>query len=149
MKFKKGSILEATETHIAHQCNCLTVGSFGLAKKIFDKYPEANTYRLPEFDRVYGSISVHKISENRTIINLYSQFYPGFPKRIGFDGIVSRLKAFFLCLFEVQRDVHSSLIAIPKGIGCGLGGGNLELYERTIRKFEDMTGIEFVSYELP
>ena len=35
------SILEANTKYIAHQCNCITSHSAGIAKRIFDKYPYA------------------------------------------------------------------------------------------------------------
>ena len=39
------NLLEADEEYVAHQCNCLTVTSHGLAKTIADIYPWADVYR--------------------------------------------------------------------------------------------------------
>ncbi len=82
------SLLEANTKYIAHQCNCITSHSAGIAKAIFDKYPYANTYK----DRMYtgynfpGRIDVLGNGEDsRFIINMYVQFWPGKPGKDIYD----------------------------------------------------------------
>ena len=45
ISYKNKSILELDpEIYICHQCNCESVQALGLAKAIFDKYPDSDIY---------------------------------------------------------------------------------------------------------
>ena len=61
---------------LAHQCNCITGHNVkGLAKQIYDLVPNKEIFSNNEF----GAIKVHHYQEDKLIINVYAQYYPGPP----------------------------------------------------------------------
>ena len=68
-------ILTVDDGFICHQCNCVTLKSAGLAKLIFMKYPDANTYIDTLRTRTYGTIDVIG-----NVVNMYAQYKPSKPK---------------------------------------------------------------------
>ena len=131
------SLLEANTKYIAHQCNCITSHSAGIAKAIFDKYPYANTYK----DR-RGTIdnqgTVHVLGngdEQRYIINMYVQYYPGKPTH--FDNYYNRLMYLKKCLNRISQISNLESIGFPFGMGCRLAGGNQSDYTEILEKFAE------------
>lgn len=155
-----GNLLEVPEKYITHQCNCLTQNSAGTAKAIFDKFPYANTYER----RVRGEdgettnkdipgtiVILGNGKEQRFIINMYAQYYPGKPKypKSSLDGIPVREKYFYHCLLRVAKIPNLESIAFPWRIGCNLGGGDWEHYLGMIGNFAqyvDGTGVKVRVY---
>jgi len=146
-----GDLLEATEKYIAHQCNCLTQNSAGTAKAIFDKFPHANTYerrvRLPDGTNsivdVPGTIVIlGNGQDQRYVINMYAQYYPGRPKypKSSLDGLAVREKYFYRALLRVASLPDLESIAFPWRIGCNLGGGDWEHYLGTLTNFAQYVG---------
>eukprot|EP01147_Barroeca_monosierra_P007763 gene7763-630_t len=132
---KPGDILNATEQYVAHQCNCISITARGLASAIFSKYPEANIYKLRKSKKKKdypGAITVH---EGRPfhIINMLAQRYPGQPRER--DTTTQRLQWFQQCLEHIARIPDIQSIAFPHKIGCGLGGGDWDIYFDMITKF--------------
>lgn len=115
---------------IAHQCNCVTKKSRGLAKAIFDKYPQANTYSN-NYNRILGEISIHG-----KIINMYAQKYPGGSKSE--KEYNDRLKYFKSCLKKINREFPDKSIAMPYNIGCGLAKGKWKDYKKIIKKYDNI-----------
>lgn len=121
-----GSIIDAKEQYIAHQCNCLTNKSAGTAKAIFDAFPYANTYATRVEADVPGKIIVlGNGKDQRYVINMFGQYYPGKPKypNSALDGTFIREKYFHQCLLRVSKLDGLKSIAFPWRIGCNLGGG--------------------------
>ena len=114
-----GDILEYIDSgFIVHQCNCVTRSAKGLAKKIFDKYPEANIYSDGTVRRS-GDVIIRG-----RIINLIGQYYPGKPKYKN-DTREIRENNFNNALKKIQLIIpEHSKIYFPYNIGCGLAGGN-------------------------
>ena len=139
MKTIRCSLLDADIQYIAHQCNCCSQNAKGLAKAIFDKYPDAAYPK--QMRRDPGAISVH----NR-VINCYSQWVPGKP--VENDTAEMRLEWFKQCLWRITKipGIHS--VALPFGIGCGLAGGNWESdYSPLLYRFDSYcqsVGIEVI-----
>lgn len=133
IEYIDGDILDFKCKYIAHQCNCVSLGASGLAKDIFEKYPEANTYQYRSyFCHVPGTIDIIDIIESDiSIINLYSQIYPG-KENSHNDTEEYRLRYFFNSLKNIY-DLDN--IAFPYKIGCGLAGGDWSKYLRIIEKF--------------
>src|SRR5690242_14918048 len=107
--FKKGNLLDATEQYIAHQCNCITTNSAGLAAQISKHFPYADPYsnrknihglrnRAVEEDRpVPGSIQIYGNGiDQRYVIGMFAQYNPG--NVIEHD----REKWFWNCLREIS-----------------------------------------------
>jgi O-acetyl-ADP-ribose deacetylase (regulator of RNase III) len=133
-----GDLLDSKEKYIAHQCNCLTQKSAGTAKAIFDKYPHANTYADRVDPDILGSIKILGDGiEDRFVINMFAQYYPGKPKYPNSekDGLLSREKYFHKCLMKIAKLSDLESIAFPWKIGCNLGGGAWDHYLGTLTNF--------------
>jgi hypothetical protein len=105
---------------------------------IFDKYPYADCYS----DRIEiskpGSIDIRGNGiENRFIINMHSQYYPGKPKypESNLDGFIAREKYFHQSLLRVAKIENLESIAVNWKIGCGIAGGDWNHYLGTLTNF--------------
>lgn len=137
----RGNILDAEEQFIVHQCNCRTFRSAGLAKALFDKYPNTNIYNDGTV-RVPGTIIIRD-----RIINLLAQDQPGKSSRQ--ETQEQREKWFFDGLAQIERIDGLESIAFPYGIGCGLAGGNWSVYFSMISAFNKRNPqIKVVIYQL-
>lgn len=150
----EGSLLDSTATFIAHQCNCISTEGKGLSDMIFKKYPYADVYKKrigagkdgKDARDKPGDIKIGGNGrENRYVINMFAQNYPGGPKP-NYDDDEKRLGWFKLCLNKILDleqipnliDDKTS-IAFPSNIGCGLGGGCWESYREALDEFANKT----------
>ena len=67
-----GDILESDAKYIAHQCNCVTVLSAGLANKIFDKFEYADSY----LDRIDIDANEKAIQEENLRVGIDNIYNP-------------------------------------------------------------------------
>lgn len=130
-----GDILDYINSHyICHQCNCKTIGNgAGLARTIFKKYPDANTYNNSH-KRKLGHVDIIK-----PIINMYAQNDKGKPSKSKDDNYEMRKFYFKECLEDINeqlKDENVISLAFPKNIGCGLAGGKWNDYEEMLKHFE-------------
>lgn len=133
-----GNIFSTSAKYIAHQTNCVSSNSKGLAKTIFDLCPYANSYILRDHTNITnpGTIEIYGHEPSyRYIINMNAQYYPGKPSA-NFDTIQNRKKWFHNCLLEIIKIPNLDSIAFPSKIGCNLAGGDWEWYFKQIVKFE-------------
>jgi O-acetyl-ADP-ribose deacetylase (regulator of RNase III) len=157
--FKSGDLLSSNETYIAHQCNCTSSQAAGLAKTITDNFPYAAPYMhrtpnptrpsrcLPSDSPQPGTIQFWRPqeAEKPTFIGLFAQYGPGKPAKE--DTKKMREEWFRECLEKVKGEGVDRL-ALPWGIGCGLVGGDWEVYEEIIRDFAARNpGITVVVYK--
>ena len=134
-----GDIL-AVHGIIVHQCNCTTTSAAGLAKHIFEKYPSANTYKMPRFRRQVGTCNLFSTNEKNVMVaNLNAQNRPGQARAD--ETLEQRLVWFDMALADLARQVHEfsepaeRTIYFPYGIGCGLAGGTWHEYLSRIDEF--------------
>jgi len=149
---KHADLLNATETHIVHQCNCVSNTPMALAKSLFQAFPFANTYT----SRVYGdkttystpgSIDVCGGMGKRYVINMYAQYYPGRP--IHQDTFETRVGWFKSCLELIKECTQpGESLALPYYIGCGAAGGDWEVYFSVIKNFAEKNKIKVVLYQI-
>lgn len=126
---------------ICHQCNCVTDKGAGFYKVLVDKYPEVEIYSqrkiLTQSDdsgnTIPGTIRIMKSSDYRTIIHMFSQYYPGKPKY--WDNCDKRTRWFSECLDKIKNTPNIKSIAFPYKIGCGLAGGDWFIYKKIIQNF--------------
>jgi O-acetyl-ADP-ribose deacetylase (regulator of RNase III) len=134
-KLIEGDILECDIQYIAHQCNCVSTGAAGLAYYLFNKFPFSDIYSN-RIKKIYdpGSIIVSGDGNNsRYVINMFSQFFPGnYSEK---DTLSLRESYFKECLNKILLIEGIQEIAFPYKIGCGLAGGNWEIYEKMIDDF--------------
>lgn len=132
-----GNLLEHNAQYIAHQCNCVSNGSAGLARAIYGRYPYSNIYATRKKTSKMGSIDIAGNGEDkRYVINMFSQYYPGKCKYPGnIDNAYLRANAFQSCLNKISKIDNLESIAFPYEIGCGLAGGDWKEYEKMISDF--------------
>ena len=148
-----GDLLESKEKYIAHQCNCLSKQSAGVAKAIFDMFPHADVYTDRDGPDAFNSIKIMGNGQDqRYVINMFSQYYPGQPKLplSTKDGVLVREAAFHKCLLKVARIPKLESIAFPWRIGCGIAGGDWNHYLGTLTNFsnyvEETQGAKVIIY---
>jgi len=118
--------------YIAHQCNCLTREALGLAKAIFLAFPHANDYHV--YPRFPGTITVHGDGKvMRNVINMFAQRAPG-PDRKR-EEHWQRPNWFRECLDKIEAIPGLESVAFPWEIGCGMAGGDWNLYLGLIKDF--------------
>ena len=136
MIHKKENILLSDYQYIAHQCNCVSNHSAGLAKSIFQKFPYSDIYKFREKRDSPGNIIISGNGiDQRYIINMLAQYYPGEPK---YESYEQRLSWFDSCIDKILKIPDLKQIAFPYKIGCGLAGGKWEDYEKLIFKLDNV-----------
>lgn len=139
-----GDLLKSDAKFIAHQTNCVSKSAAGIAAKIFQKYPYSNSYLTREKYSSPGTIDIFgNGNDQRYIINMYSQFYPGKPNLSQIDNLEIRKKYFYNCLREISKIKNLESIGFNYNIGCGLAGGNWEEYFKLLSKFENYVKNKF------
>lgn len=123
--------------HLVHQCNCISKGPpKGLASSMFNVFPAANVYDKRR--QGLGQIDTPgTISKHGRVLNLYGQWYPGNANDSS-DSAEKRFGWFKYGLQDIgytlpqNQQVH---IAFPERIGCGLAGGDWNLYRAELYRW--------------
>ena len=138
VEIKEGNVLDATEEYIAHQCNCITNNGKGLSEALFKRYPYADVYRNRQIASRPGTILLRRGNgASPTIIAMFAQLKPGKVKS------EPREKWFVECLEKIVAEVGNHRVAMPYKIGCGLAGGNWDVYSNLLEE----TSLEIVLYK--
>jgi hypothetical protein len=133
-----GDIFDAKEKYLCHQCNCVTNRSAHMAKDVFTKYPYADIYTArTEPDKAGTIIVCGNGQDQRFVINLLGQHYPGKPKypESKLDGTLVREKYFHQCLLRIAKISNLESLAFPWKIGCGAANGDWNHYLGTLTNF--------------
>ena len=134
-------ILNAYGCYVAHQCNCVSVQSAGLAKTLFMRYPGSNDYQRLDIVRIPGTVKIYPTNYKIGpigIINMYSQVFPGKSNTTNQTNMRSAL--FEQCLAQIADlfpPEKSVSIAFPYKIGCGLAGGDWKTYLKMLQTFDE------------
>jgi O-acetyl-ADP-ribose deacetylase (regulator of RNase III) len=145
-EYIKGSILDAPQKYIAHGVNCQNNVGSGIAKVLFEKYPNVKkNYHADCNYRESKNCDKHKYlghynlagDESKFILNMFTQLNYGYDgkKYVSYDAIYKGFR-------NLARQEWLDEVAIPK-IGCGLAGGNWEIVSRII---DDATGDDLDVY---
>lgn len=149
MKIVNGDLLEATETYLCHQCNCVTNRSKHLATSVFKKFPYADVYTSRKEPDTPGTVILRGDGKSqRYVAAILGQYYPGKTKypNSNKDGWEARLSYFKKALKTLTKLEGS--FAFPWRIGCGAAGGNWEAYQKVLQEFSDEIQGEVVIYKL-
>ncbi len=148
----KGNILtvktnDNSQIFICHQINCVTTYAAGLAKAIYDEYPETNIYKKG-VNRKPGDCICSHTSDGKIIVQLAGQNKPGKYESVNNDKIKTaemRLEWMQQALQKLstlinegefeENNKHPNLFLFPAGMGCGLAGGNWSDYLKLIEEF--------------
>ena len=137
-----GNLLDAKETYLCHQCNCVSFRSAHLAKDVFNRFPYANVYRehINGCEDEPGTILIRGNGEDkRFVVAMFGQLLPGKSRR-PYDKDYEdcddlRLLFFQDCLNALQDLEIPGTFAMPYGIGCGAAGGDWKEYYKLIEEF--------------
>lgn len=144
-----GDLLEAEEKYIAQQCNCVTVTAHGLSKAIAARFPHGNVYgKRRKHSRNTaltpdepGTVVVAEREDQPTLLHMMAQWTPSkagaynsfYPKTY-VDTRQNRVLWFSQCLKVLSDTVpKEEVVAMPYGIGCGLAGGDWEVYKKMLQ----------------
>lgn len=127
-----GSILDTELRFIAHGVNAQDVIGSGVAKVLYEKYPEVKKRyheycSSVEIGRRLGSICSTTIQKDgKVIFNMFTQFEYGYDGKryVNYAAIVQ-------CFTKIVNQGTVKVLAIPK-IGCGLAGGDWEIVKQLI-----------------
>ena len=153
INFINGNILNATEDIICHQVNCKGVMGSGLAKQIKDKYPECyQAYK--EFLQIYkpnkalGKSQIVPCNDGKFVVNIYGQLNYGIDKQhTDYKALWNGLDSVANAVININK-YKNKTVAIPYGIGCGLGGGDWNIVYAIIQEIFDSYGCDVTIYKL-
>ena len=146
-----GNIFESDAKYLCHQCNCVTNRAAHLAYDVFKKYPYADIYTSRKTPDSPGEIIIRGDGVNqRFVIAMLGQFYPGYPKfpNSNRDGTKTREKYFQECLDKISQIKDLASLAFPWKIGCGAAGGCWDDYYKMIENFSDNIDAKVYIYRL-
>ncbi|MDD5151763.1 MAG: hypothetical protein PHC28_15010 [Flavobacterium sp.] len=153
----KGDLLLAGCDVIAHQINCISTGAAGLAKAIFEKYPDVNVYD-GTFNRVPGE-NIYTVTKKDAVlvVHMAGQISPRSVKHqihSMTDNGTMRLEYFKSCLADLSvklgNETDRLKLGMPYLIGCGLAGGDWNEYFKLLQDFNNTLpdNIEFNLYAI-
>ncbi len=153
MEIKKyiGSLLDSKAQILVHQVNCTGRMASGIAKTIRETYPvvydEYMEYckTIPNPKMRLGDINIVKISRKQAVCNLFGQLNYGYDGKryTSYDALADGFEK--LRDFCLEKGVKS--IAIPKNLGCGLGGGKWGIVSMIIYETFEKTNLEIETWE--
>lgn len=123
----RGSILDAREKYICHQVNCRNAMGSGLAKALYEKWPqvksvyhEVTSWFVDPAD-LLGMFYLVRVEDAQCVINIYGQLNYGRDKSVVYTNYEALREAFT----TMDRRLHGDF-AFPYGFGCGLANGDWE-----------------------
>lgn len=140
IKYIKGDILNVTEGIIVQQVNCFGVMGAGLAKQIRDKWPSVyNSYQdrvhySPNNKDLLGMTVWNRVNTNLFIASIFGQYDYGYGAK--FTNYPALFKGIDYIFGLAETD--QATIYIPKGLGCGLAGGNWDFVEAYLHDLDYM-----------
>ena len=158
MIYVKGNLLESPVHIIAHQVNCLGIMGGGIALQIKKKWPKVfEEYKEFIEDWEYcnggelplGHCYTTDVSKERTVVNIFGQNGIG-----GMATDYDAVKRAFVELHEYLISdrlykVDSQIpVGIPYKMGCGLGGGDWDIYRKMLQELEDEYNFLFIVHVL-
>ena len=133
-----GNLLDSDAKYICHQVNCQGKMGSGVARAIREKFPvvfhEYNALCSKAGNKadLLGTVQMVRCrawEHEKFVCNLFGQLY------YGYDGeCYTDYEALEKCMRWLRRNVpEGETIAIPYGIGCGLGGADWFRVSRIIK----------------
>jgi hypothetical protein len=138
------NLLNTNEIYIMQQCNCTAKTSRGLSNSIKNKYKWADIYKQRDKNvSIPGTIQIDSNDhQTKKVIHMFAQYGPGKPNKTT-DSLEKRIEWFCLCINEIET-LGIRVVAAPYGIGCGLAGGDWEIYKKIL----DDSNIRIILYKI-
>ena len=140
VKYIKGDILNVTEGIIVQQVNCFGVMGAGLAKQIRDKWPSVynryqdRIYYSPNNEDLLGMTVWNRVDTNLFVASIFGQYDYGHGAKFTIYPALFKGLDYVFGMAETDQIP----IYIPKGLGCGLAGGNWDFVEVYIKDLDCM-----------
>lgn len=148
-----GSVFASNAPVIAHQVNCKGVMGGGIALQVRQRYPSVFTVykamcKKTQPENLLGTIQPCLCggAQERWIVNCFAQ--DGY----GTDKQHTNYQALEQCLRELRKwaIAHGhKKIAIPYGMGCGLGGGDWQIVSDILKKVFHDNRVDAEIWKLP
>lgn len=128
----KGDLTQTHATFIAHGVNCQGVMRSGVARALYEKWPEVKDGYLHYCNNIVKNPeerlgAVQRINSfDKEIFNCFTQLEYGYDGKLylDYEALAKCLRTLNRGMFKYSlNDCHT--IAMPK-IGCGLAGGDWE-----------------------
>lgn len=152
IKYTKGNLLDFPEgiNVLVHQANCFHTMGGGIARQIAQRYPEAveadSRTTKGEANKL-GTFSVADLPDGKKIVNLYGQYsISSLVRMTSYDALANGLMTLRDAI-EQSAKVDTYVIGLPKGIGCGLGGGAWTIVEAIIKDVFEKSKVPVVIVE--
>lgn len=150
----QGNIFDSDAPLLVHQVNCKGVMGGGLAKqirtrypKVFDKYvTRCGSMTMDNRWQLLGTAQFVEVADGRWVANCFGQFGFGIAtQHTDYSALFAALKE--VASMAIEHELPS--VAIPHGLGCGLGGGEWQVVLGLIHQaFASYTGVVQI-WQLP
>ena len=123
-----GDILDFTNGYLLHQVNAIGVAGKGLALALRLRYPEAFIPYV-DFCRSFKEQSLGEYvmgGRQPRIVHIIGQPRPG--PCTDYAAAERAMKEF------AERNLRQIPVAVPFGMGCGLGGGDWAIYSQILER---------------
>ena len=129
MNYTDTAIMDIKEGIIVHQVNCQNAIGAGISGVICNKYPivkEAYHYAFTQMpkEKIFGTWQPVTVNENLIVVNMFTQFNYGNPKKTG--KVYTDINKLITCLDDIIKKNPDKKVYISEFIGCGFGGANWE-----------------------
>lgn len=150
-----GDVFDSGADIICHQTNCRGVMGAGIARQIKKRYPWAYKQYKAQCDKYNSSdllgtcfLSVdYRDTKSPVIANLFGQVDYGTDKQ--YTDLENGLFPALRHLHEFMKNSELHHLAIPYGIGCGLGGANWDdVYNFILSEFGEDEFVYVYIYKL-
>lgn len=120
-----GNILDATEKYICHQVNCRNAMGSGLARQLFEKWPQVkaeyhavtSVFAVP--NDLLGMFYNVRVGKDQFVVNVYGQLDYGRDR----SKVYTDYAALEMAFTTMAEMLHGDF-AFPYGFGCGLANGD-------------------------
>lgn len=139
-----GNLFDSEADVLCHQVNTYGVMGAGIAAEVKERFPEVyteyNAYCATKAEpELLGDVLISK-AEERYIANCFSQC-----------GMKTVYEAFEACMRKVRHYAEQNggkTIGIPRGMGCGIAGGDWNIVEKIIRAVFDNSDLNVEIWKL-
>jgi hypothetical protein len=139
-----GDLFKVNAYAVVQQTNARSTGAVVdcLAARMHREFPLSNTYYSKGHERYHkripGQLSTHSTCQSpgariQVVVNIVGQDFPGGPSLS--EPPARRLRWFRQGLRALAVNKSLPSVAFPKGIGCGIGGGDWRRYREAIKEF--------------